>query len=125
MGAIITDGDGRLLLVKRGHEPEKGRWSLPGGRIEAEESDGQALVREVREETGLLVTPGHLVGAVERPGPGGSVLDISDYAAAVSGGDLVAGDDADDARWVSPHDLDLLPLTRGLAEILASWGVLG
>ncbi len=56
VGAIITDPAGRLLLIKRGHEPEAGRWSVPGGRIEPGESDEQALVREVREETGLTVT---------------------------------------------------------------------
>ena len=60
MGAVIKDGAGRLLLIKRGHEPEAGRWSLPGGRIEPGESDEQALVREIGEETGLTVTVGRL-----------------------------------------------------------------
>ena len=82
-------------------------------------------MREVREETGLRVEPGRLVGAVERPGPGGTVLDIHDYAATVSGGLLAAGDDAADARWVRPRDLDRLSLTSGLAGTLAAWGVLG
>ena len=103
MGAIITDDTGRLLLIQRGHEPEEGRWSLPGGRVRPGESDPQALVREVREETGLRVEPGRLVGAVERPAPGGAVFDIYDYAASVSGGQLAAGDDAADARWVHPR----------------------
>jgi len=125
VGAIITDADGRLLLVKRGKEPEAGRWSLPGGRVEPGESDHQALVREVREETGLRVRAGRLVGAVERPGPGGTVLDIRDYAATVTGGTLCAGDDAADARWVSPGGIGELPVSRGLAEALAAWGVLG
>ena len=124
MGAVITDGTGRLLLVKRGHEPEAGRWSLPGGRVKPGESDPQALVREVHEETGLRVEPGRLVGAVERPGPGGTVFDIHDYAASVSGGLLAAGDDAADVRWVHPRDLDRLSLTSGLARTLAEWGVL-
>ena len=125
VGAIVTDGDGRLLLVKRGHEPEAGRWSLPGGRVNPGESDPQAVVREVREETGLWVEPGRLVGAVERPAPGGAVFDISDYAASVSGGSLAAGDDAADARWVHPCDIDRLELTSGLARTLTEWGVLG
>jgi 8-oxo-dGTP diphosphatase len=125
VGAIITDGDGRLLLIKRGHEPQAGRWSLPGGRVQPGESDPQAVVREVHEETGLRVEPGSLIGMVERPGLGGAVYDIWDYAATISGGHLAAGDDADDARWVDPHDLDHLPLTSGLAETLGSWGVLG
>ena len=124
MGAIITDDTGRLLLIQRGHEPEAGRWSLPGGRVRPGESDWQAVVREVREETGLRVEPGRLVGAVERPAPGGAVFDIHDYAASVSGGQLAAGDDAADARWVHPGDIDRLALTSGLARTLAGWGVL-
>jgi ADP-ribose pyrophosphatase YjhB (NUDIX family) len=124
VGAVITDDTGRLLLVKRGHEPEAGRWSLPGGRVKPGESDWHALVREVHEETGLRVEPGRLVGAVERPGPGGTVFDINDYAASVSGGLLAAGDDAAGVRWVHPRDLDRLSLTSGLARTLAEWGVL-
>src|SRR5215831_19085684 len=108
VGAIITDGTGRLLLIQRGHEPEEGRWSLPGGRVRPGESDPDALVREVREETGLR----------------GTVFDIHDYAATVSDGLLAAGDDAADARWVHPRDIDRLDLTSGLARTLAEWGVL-
>ena len=125
VGAIITDDTGRLLLIQRGHEPEEGRWSLPGGRVRPGESDPEAVAREVREETGLHVEPGRLVGAVERPAPGGAVFDIHDYAASVSGGQLVAGDDAADARWIDPGDIGQLALTSGLAETLATWGVLG
>ena len=76
------------------------------------------------EETGLTIEPGPLVGAVERPGPAGTVLDIRDYAAAVTGGTLRAGDDAADARWVPPADVPDWPLTTDLAETLRSWGVL-
>jgi 8-oxo-dGTP diphosphatase len=125
VGAIIKDEAGRLLLIQRGHEPETGRWSLPGGRIEPGESDEQAVVRETREETGLRVTCGALVGSVQRPGLRGAVLDIRDYAVTVTGGTLAAGDDAARARWVSEADLAALPLTSGLAEALAAWGVLG
>jgi ADP-ribose pyrophosphatase YjhB (NUDIX family) len=125
VGAIITDDTGRLLLIKRGHEPEEGRWSLPGGRVRPGESDPQALVREVHEETGLQVEPGRLIGEVERPAPGGAIFDIHDYAATVSGGLLAAGDDAADARWIVPGDVGRLPLTSGLAETLIAWGVLG
>jgi 8-oxo-dGTP diphosphatase len=131
VGAVIKDGAGRLLLIRRGHEPGKGLWSIPGGRIEAGESDAAALVREVREETGLIVTPGRLVGSVRRPAGGGGpdgldggVLDIRDYAAIIIGGVLVAGDDADDAVWAGPAELDTLPLTDGLLDALRSWGAL-
>ncbi len=124
VGAIVQDAAGRLLLIRRGHDPEAGSWSLPGGRVELGESDAQALVREMREETGLIVRPGPLVGAVDRPGPGGSVLEIRDYAATVTGGTLAAGDDAADARWVAARDVARLALTTGLAEALTAWGVL-
>jgi 8-oxo-dGTP diphosphatase len=124
VGAIVHDDAGRLLLVQRGHDPEAGRWSLPGGRVEPGETDADALAREMREETGLIVTAGPLVGAVERPGGAGTVLDIRDYAATVTGGQLAAGDDAAAARWVAPSDVTSLPLTTGLAEALRAWGVL-
>jgi ADP-ribose pyrophosphatase YjhB (NUDIX family) len=124
VGAIIKDEAGRLLLVKRGHEPGKGLWSVPGGRVEAGESDTEALIREVREETGLIVAPGRLVGRVRRPGGGDTELDIRDYSATVTGGNLAAGDDADDAAWAGPGELSLLPLTAGLLDALRGWGML-
>jgi 8-oxo-dGTP diphosphatase len=123
VGAVIRDDAGRLLVVKRGHEPGKGQWSIPGGRIEAGESDAAALVREVREETGLVVVAGQLIGSVRRPAGGDGVFDIRDYAVAVTGGALVPGDDADDAVWAGPAELATLPLTAGLLDALRSWGV--
>jgi 8-oxo-dGTP diphosphatase len=124
VGAVIRDDKGRLLLVKRGHEPGAGLWSLPGGRIEPGETDAEALVRELREETGLEVEPGPLLGAVQRSAGDGDVIDIRDYAATVTGGTLIPGDDAADARWVSAADLDSLAMTEGLVEALTGWGVL-
>ena len=125
VGAIVTDGRGRLLLIQRGHEPGAGLWSLPGGRVEPGETDAEALVREMEEETGLTVEPGRLIGQVDRPGRAGDVLDIRDYAATVTGGTLRPGDDAADARWVAPEDLAVLPVTEGLVEALTEWVVLG
>ena len=125
VGAVIKDDRGRLLLIKRGHAPGAGLWSLPGGRIEAGETDAQALAREMREETGLLVRAGQLIGRVRRPAADGAVLDIRDYAATVTGGTLRAGDDAADARWVDGSELACLPMTEGLVEALTDWGVLG
>ena len=123
VGAVISDDAGRLLLVKRGHEPGMGLWSIPGGRVEAGESDAAAVVREVREETGLVVAAGRLIGGVRRPAGAGSEFDIRDYAATVTGGELVPGDDADSAVWAGPAELAALPLAAGLLEALRSWGV--
>src|SRR5271156_112954 len=117
VGAVIKDGQDRLLLIKRGHEPGAGLWSLPGGRIEPGETDAEALVREMREETGLAVKPGRLLGRVQRPGLAGDVIDIRDYAATVTGGTLRAGDDAADARWVAAPELATLAVTEGLLEV--------
>jgi 8-oxo-dGTP diphosphatase len=122
VGAVIKDPAGRLLLIRRGHEPAAGLWSLPGGRIEPGETDQQAVVREVLEETGLSVECGRLLGAVELPGPDGTVIDVSDYLAVVTGGELAAADDAADARWVTAAELAGLPLTDGLTGYLAAWG---
>lgn len=119
VGAVLRDGEGRLLLVLRGHAPAAGRWSLPGGRVEPGESAPQALRREVREETGLDVEVGALVGNL-RVGP----YDIADHTCTVLGGTLRAGDDADDVRWVAVAELDDLPLTDGLVATLREWGVL-
>jgi 8-oxo-dGTP diphosphatase len=134
VGAVIKDDQGRLLLIKRGHEPGAGLWSIPGGRIEPGETDAEALVREMQEETGLAVQAGPLLGTVRRPVPGGpaaaggqdssAVLDIRDYAATVTGGTLRPGDDAAEARWVAVSELASLPITEGLVEALTSWGVL-
>jgi 8-oxo-dGTP diphosphatase len=123
-GAVVHDAAGRLLLVRRGREPGRGRWSLPGGRCEPGETPAETAVREVREETGLEVVAGALVGRVERPGPGGVVYLIEDVACTVVGGELAPGDDADDARWVDAAGLALLPLSDGLLDALTGWDVL-
>ncbi|MQA88434.1 MAG: NUDIX domain-containing protein [Streptosporangiales bacterium] len=124
MGAVVRDRDGRLLLIRRGHPPGLGLWSLPGGRTEPGETDEQAVVREVREETGLDVVVGELVGSVERAGPDGAVFDIYDYAATVAGGVPTAGDDASAVRWMSEDELRSVPTSHGLVETLTEWGVL-
>ena len=125
VGAIVTDGRGRLLMIKRGREPGAGLWSIPGGRIEPGETDAEALVREMLEETSLTVEVGRLLGRVQRPFLDGAVIDIRDYAVTVTGGTLRPGDDAADARWVAAADLNSLEITEGLIDALISWGVLG
>lgn len=124
VGAVIVDPLGRLLLIKRGHEPGVGLWSLPGGRVEPGETDAAALVREMREECGLDVVPGELAGQVCRPAGPGAVFDIRDYLATVTGGVLTPGDDAAGARWVPVAELTEMALTDGLLAALTDWGVI-
>jgi len=117
-GAVIRDAGGRLLLVRRGHPPGAGRWSLPGGRVENGESPAAAAAREVAEETGLTVEVGELLATVTI----GDYL-VHDFAATVTGGELCAGDDASDVRWCSLADAELLPLTDNLLDELRRMGV--
>ncbi|MFB9566818.1 NUDIX hydrolase [Saccharopolyspora hordei] len=127
VGAVIHDSHGRLLLVKRAHEPGAGKWSLPGGRVEQGETDRSAVHREVREETGLSVTVGELVGRVLRPAPKGT-YEIHDYACRTDQQTLSPGDDAADAIWADSATFATLDeggaLTEGLADCLRSWGCL-
>jgi 8-oxo-dGTP diphosphatase len=130
-GIVVDDQAGRgvrLLLVRRGQEPARGLWSVPGGRVEAGESDEVATAREVLEETALPVLVGRLVGTVERDAPAGGVYVIRDYLCRPAPGadvaDVRAGDDADDARWFAATEIANLPCAPGLVEALTEWGVL-
>lgn len=127
VGAIVHDERRRLLLVLRGNEPGRGRWSVPGGRVEAGESDESAVLREVAEETGLRAEVVHPVGSVRRAAPGGGTYVIRDFLlrpATQPASALIAGDDADAARWVTRTELESLPLVEGLVEALTAWSVL-
>ncbi len=125
VGAVIVADavDRRVLVVQRGRPPGVGLWSVPGGRVEPGESDEQAVRREVREETGLEVAVGRVVGRVRIPGLTGVVYDVADHLAEVTGGTLRAGDDAAEARWVTAAELADLKVTDGLREALREWGV--
>ena len=119
VGGLAYDDAGRLLVIRRAHDPGRGLWSLPGGRVEPGEDDAAALVREMREETGLDVEPGPLVGRVQR-----GRYAIADYRCTVRGGRLRAGDDALDARFVDRAALEALPLVDLLLVTLTTWGAL-
>ena len=112
VGAVILDGD-RVLLIKRGHEPLEGEWSLPGGAVEAGETLQAALAREVREETGLDVVVGPVVDvldSIRRDAEGRAEYHyvIVDYACRVREGAPSAassGSDAADVCWVELAEL--------------------
>jgi 8-oxo-dGTP diphosphatase len=103
VGAVVVE-EGRVLLVRRGRDPLKGHWTLPGGVLELGESLAAALAREVMEETGLAVEPVELVDLVDRIYREGDRVRyhyvIADYLCRVTGGALQAGSDADAVRWV-------------------------
>lgn len=126
VGAVVVD-KGRVLLVRRGREPLKGRWTLPGGVLELGESLAAAVAREVLEETGLLVEPVELIELVDRIHRDGDRIRyhyvIADYLCRVTGGALEAGSDADAVRWVeraewnSHSALALDPVTVRVIEM--------
>ncbi|MCK0440794.1 NUDIX domain-containing protein [Gordonia alkaliphila] len=121
---VLVDEDGRVLLVKRGHDPQRGRWSVPGGHVEPGETFEEAAVREVREETGLEVTVGEELWTATVPFGDDELFEVHDFAGTVTGGVLRSGDDAEEVRWVAPADLADLPLTTGLLGYLRGAGVI-
>jgi mutator protein MutT len=128
VGAIVID-KGAILLVKRDREPAKGQWSLPGGRVEVGETLREALVREVREETGIDVDVDGLIGTAERvvrddDGEIAFHYVILDYVCTPRSIDVKAGDDAAEVRWVPVGEMADLQLTAGLLEFLADRGIL-
>jgi 8-oxo-dGTP diphosphatase len=121
-GAVVRDAAGRLLLVRRAHDPEAGRWTLPGGRVEPGESPAAAAAREVAEETGLEVAVGREWLVLCRPAGPAAVFEIHDFVAEPVGGVLRAGDDAAEAGWFTVAEMARLPLTTGLLAHLESAG---
>ncbi len=121
--AVIADRRGRLLLLRRPaaseYNPE--RWEFPGGRIERGEGVRDALVREVREETGLVVEPGRLLGAGEQERGEGRVVHLVLNSAAPDG-EIVLSEEHDAYRWVTPKGLTELPLSDWMKEWYTAQG---
>ena len=116
--------DGEVLLAKRGKQPNLGLWSLPGGHVELGETLQQAAKRELMEETGIFAELPHLVDCLNfiRKGDDGKVA--SHYVVTVYTGLWIAGvaqarDDAAEVIWRNPDDLDDLPTTDGVRDVIA------
>ena len=108
VGGIVIDGHGNVLLVKRGNEPRKGHWSIPGGLLELGESLVEGVKREIVEETGLIVEPQAIVEVVDRlykeDGRVRYHYVIVDYWCTVLGGEPLAASDAAGLQWANPSD---------------------
>jgi 8-oxo-dGTP diphosphatase len=122
VGAIILDRD-RVLLVKRAHPPIQGQWSIPGGVLEVGEMVRDAAVREAREETGLVVEPGELLGVYDRilRDPEQRVqyhYVLIDFLCRPLGGELLAASDAAEVRWFRREDLPALRLADDTLEVI-------
>lgn len=122
VGAVVFRGT-EVLLVKRGHPPAAGKWSIPGGLVELGESLDAAVCREVMEETGVEVRTIDLVAALDR-----IILDrenrieyhyiLLDFVCEIVGGELKAGTDADECRFVPLEDLRSYDITRGAEQVI-------
>ena len=122
VGAVIVQ-ENRVLLIRRGQPPLLGEWSLPGGVLECGETLREAVAREAREETGLLVEPGEMLGVYERV-----IRDderrvryhyvLIDFLCRPVGGDLKAGSDAADVRWFTHDELPALNLAHDANDVV-------
>ena len=124
VGAVVVRDD-CLLVIRRGHGPGAGEWSIPGGRVEAGETLHEAVVREMWEETGLEVVVERFLGWVERLGDDHHFV-ILDFVVGLLDAEatVVAGDDAAEAAWVPLHELSEIRLVAGLHEFLTDHGVI-
>jgi ADP-ribose pyrophosphatase YjhB (NUDIX family) len=121
--AFVHDADGRVLALRRAHEPCAGQWDLPGGFVEAGEPPCAAIVREVAEETGLRVELLGVLGAYSSVygQTGRHTVDVG-YRARVTGGTLALSDEKSQAGWFAPGELPLLAFAgerAGLADLQA------
>lgn len=117
VGGVVMH-EGALLMVERGRPPRAGQWAIPGGKLHWGERLEEAVAREVEEETGLRVEVGELIWSGQTIGPDWHFI-LLDFAATVTGGSLSAGDDAAHAAWVPLDEVEELPLTSSMHELIA------
>jgi len=122
VGSIIIEND-KVVLVKRAHPPIQGQWSIPGGVLEVGELVREAAIREAKEETGLIVDPGELLGVFDRVlrDPENRVqyhYVLIDFLCRRVGGELLAASDAADVRWFNHAELSALSLAQDTLEVI-------
>jgi mutator protein MutT len=121
-GAVVVDDRGRVLLIRRGHAPSAGEWTLPGGRVEAGETPEVAVVRELREETALegRVVASLGVVTVAREGETYAIHEYLVRPAKPSRANagVRAGDDAADVRWVEAGELAALGVRSDAVAVI-------
>jgi 8-oxo-dGTP diphosphatase len=123
VGAVIFNGD-RVLLAQRGKEPNKGRWTIPGGAIELGETVRQAVEREVREECGITVQAGDVVEVLDivqhdETGALRFHYVLIDLACQYISGEIRPGDDVADVRWARPDEFDMLNVPQRARAVFA------
>jgi ADP-ribose pyrophosphatase len=128
VGAIVIR-DGAILLVKRGVEPGRGLWAIPGGTLRLGESMRECAAREVLEETGVTIAVGdclYVFDLVETDESGRIRFHfvVVDYAGRYVSGEPCGSDDADEARWVKARELALLPVSENTMKALYAIGFL-
>ena len=116
VGAVIIN-EGKIALIKRGNEPSKGKWTIPGGLVELGESPEQAVIRETKEETGLDVENPRLIDLVsnvdlDEKGKVKYHYVIIDYFVHVKNGNAQAASDAVELRWVPFNEVEDYDLTN-------------
>lgn len=116
VGVALVE-EGRILLIKRGREPGRGLWAVPGGKVRHGEPMREAARREMREETGLVVDVGDVVWVGEFIEDDHHLV-LIDFSGTRTGGELRPGDDADDARWVPLEEAAGYPLTLTMHDLI-------
>ena len=128
VGAVVFK-EGKILTIKRGQEPGRGKWSIPGGRVELGETTFEAAVREVREECSIEVEIERVLDSVDNiiRDEDGRIkyhFVIIDLLARYVGGEIKAQSDAEECRWVTPQELIKLDLTPLLRDMLKRTGLI-